>query len=381
MMAPVAAPDPSFFLLSCHGCEDFIKQDVFSKLCRHLLAESFNRWFSLKPSAAARSYTRRNPSRVEDVYRVNCKKLGEGRFGIVYAATHRITGERWVCKKVRKQIGTRGRRSEDVLREINSVASIDHPNIIKVHEYFEDADAVCQIMELCEGGDLQELIDAAFHKKTIQLYSEAFMKDVMRQTFQALACVHRKGLVHRDLKPQNIMLLRKHVAGASTCSIKLIDFGLAEHVRPDRRHLDHLGGTPLYMAPEAFRLELTTKSDIWSAGVILYNLATGDYPFMAQWPVPNGLDRGWWLLETCKQIQDVDKEHKFNPRLSSVSDHLVDFLCETLRKDPELRYDAPGCLRHSWLEEFETDRSSRQIASKTWLETLFPVPWYEFSRF
>merc|ERR1719210_1197331 len=117
----------------------------------------------------------------------------------------------------------------------------------------------------------------------------------MKQTLRALAFMHAQRYIHRDLKPQNIMLM-----DSDSNSIKVIDFGLAELFTGDQKVTDTFGGTLLYMAPEVFHLKLTRKTDIWSAGVILYNLITGEYPFIATWPLPPGKDLDWWQAETKK---------------------------------------------------------------------------------
>merc|ERR1719336_1908324 len=129
------------------------------------------------------------------------------------------------------------------------------------------------------------------------------------------------------------MLVDKPGEGASACSIKVIDFGLAELFSPDQKQSSQLGGTLLYMAPEVFRLELTMKSDIWSVGVILYNLVTGDYPFMATWPLPPGKDMDWWQSEVERVIRNEPFAH--HPRLrSKVSSACTDLLNLMLEKDP-----------------------------------------------
>merc|ERR1711957_629180 len=105
---------------------------------------------------------------------------------------------------------------------------LDHPNVIKVFEYFDDADNISLIMEKCTGGELQDHIDAVFRHKKKKLHSEEFMADVMKQAFRALAFMHGKKILHKDLKPQNIMLVDPVFDGAASASIKIIDFGLSE---------------------------------------------------------------------------------------------------------------------------------------------------------
>merc|ERR1719352_1873244 len=101
--------------------------------------------------------------------------------------------------------------------------------------------------------------------------------------------MHSKPFAHKDLKPQNIMLVDK--VGTS---IKVIDFGLAELFTSKKDTAKFIGGTLLYMAPECFNDAMGLKGDIWSTGVILYNLMCAGMPFCATWPPPPGRDQKWW---------------------------------------------------------------------------------------
>lgn len=234
--------------------------------------------------------------------------------------------------------------SDQILQEIGNMAMLDHPNVIKVYEYFDDQTSVCQIMEPCNGGELQDKVDV-FRKTGKAPYDETFVCDVMKQTLRALAFMHNKPFLHKDLKPQNIMMVDKE-----NSSIKVIDFGLAELFNPKQKFAAVVGGTLLYMAPEVFRQQMTTKIDVWSAGVILYNLLTGDYPFLAQWPPPKGKDEGWWQDQTMTKIKN--EEPKQNERLKWWSPACVDLLMQMLQKDDSVRPDATGCLDHPWFRAY-----------------------------
>merc|ERR1719235_2224965 len=120
----------------------------------------------------------------------------------------------------------------------------------------------------------------------------------MKQTLRALAFMHGERFLHKDLKPQNIMMISD-----DSNSIKVIDFGLTELFEAHQKTSEVFGGTLLYMAPEVLDLQLSMKSDIWSAGVILYNLITGWYPFIGQWPLPPGKNQSWWEEETKRLIR------------------------------------------------------------------------------
>lgn len=344
--------DPTFSSTESIRLPDSMECHVFVELCRHLLTKTLKKWFPPKLPVEMRSFVRKNLSRVEEVYDFEENQLGKGSFGIVYGVKHKISGDRRVCKKIEKQTGTDGMELEDILHEIERMASLDHPNVIKVYEYFEDANAIYQIMEPCGGGELQDKVKAV--KQTGIMLSEDIIRDVIKQVLRALAFMHSKRVMHSDLKPQNIMLVDEAVAGAGACSIKVIDFGLAELFSPDQQHSEKTGGTLLYMAPEVFQCEAVMKSDIWAVGVILYNLITGGYPFMAPWPLPDGKNMQWWQSETMRLIQDSSLTYKQHPHLSSVSPQLLAFLDKLLQKDPGSRPDAAECLCDPWFKANES---------------------------
>lgn len=335
------------------------------RLVEFVLLDRLNTWFPTKLPAKTHSFVRKNAAKLEDVYEVG-KLLGEGSFGKVYKVTHRISSETRVCKKIAKIKGAEGMKMEEILAEIESMAMLDHPNVIKVYEYFEDRDSVAQIMEPCSGGELQETIEAV-HQKGGPSYSETFICDVMKQTLRALAFMHGNRYMHKDLKPQNIMLVDK---GSS--SIKVIDFGLAELFQAHQETSDAFGGTLLYMAPEVFQYKLGMKSDVWSAGCILYNLYTGDYPFMAPWPLPKGRTMEWWQQELARSIQSDPMRQ--NPKLAGWSREGLDLLQLMLHKDVDRRPDAAQCLDHAWFTKFAGEPPPLSVGVTQCLEAFAGQP-------
>lgn len=313
----------------------------FLAFCSYFLSSLRETWFPDILPVSTSSFVRRNPRLLADVYRIG-EKLGEGSFGVVHRAHHKVSGEQRVCKTI--SINKSKMTLEQILPEIGNMAMLDHPNVLKVYEYFADKTSVSQILEVCSGGELQDKIEV--FKKTGQPgYDEAFICDVMKQTLRALAFMHSLRFLHKDLKPQNIMMVDKE-----SSSIKIIDFGLAELLRTNEEFAASVGGTLLYMAPEVFVKRMTVKVDIWSAGVILYNLLTADFPFLAQWPVPPGRDEQWWQIETTKKIRE--EELHSHPRLQSASPSCLDLLRQMLCKDESLRPDAAQCLEHAWFRGF-----------------------------
>jgi len=339
----------------------------FDKVCREVFNDRILAWFPTKLPVKAHSFVRQNPQAPDAVYEFG-EKLGEGSFGIVHGVTHRLSGEKRVCKKIAKLKGKSGMKESEILSEIESMAMLDHPNVIKVYEYFNEHDSISQIMEPCYGGELQDRIDDVF-KKGKPAYSEEFICDVMKQTLRALAFMHEERFMHKDLKPQNIMLCDK-----DSSSIKVIDFGLAELFEADKPVSDQFAGTLLYMAPEVFRLELTVKVDVWAAGVILYNLVTGDYPFMAPWPLPPGRDMEWWQAELQRVIQTQSYRPHARFQNGAVSPACRSLLDQMLQKDPRSRPDATGCLEHRWFKQFCQTAPTLSVGVTQCLEAYSGMP-------
>jgi len=314
--------------------------DDFIRMCRAVLQDHQKLWFPETLPVRTSTFVKRNYRPLEEIYKMG-EKLGEGSFGIVYKVEHRISGEHRVCKKIAKK---KSDMSDDqILQEIGNMALLDHPNVIKVYEYFNDDQYVSQIMEPCYGGELQDKVDVL--RKTGQApYDEAFICDVMKQTLRAVAFMHTKPFLHKDLKPQNIMLVDTECA-----SIKVIDFGLAELFNKGQEYAAFVGGTLLYMAPEVFRQKMTVKIDVWSAGVILFNMCTGDFPFIATWPPPAGKDAAWWHEATIKKISN--EKMKDHPGLQRVSAMCRDLLMKMLDKDDSRRPYAAQCLEHPWFRQ------------------------------
>lgn len=152
------------------------------------------------------------------------------------------------------------------MKEIEFMKNIDHPNVIKFYEVFEDKEELHLVMEYCKGGDLHHWL------KEKNRFSESQCRNILYQILRSVAHIHNKKICHRDLKPDNFLLKKKNM-----CQLKLIDFGLSHHFKNKR--LKDMVGTPYYMAPEVINGSYNEKCDIWSVGVIFYYLATGKLPF------------------------------------------------------------------------------------------------------
>lgn len=155
-------------------------------------------------------------------------------------------------------------------REVEMMKMMDHPNVVKLHETFEDKNQVSLVMELCDGGELFDRVATAVR------LTESEGKVVMRQVFRTVSYLHENNIAHRDLKLENFLLTRKGPIEGNV--LKLIDFGAACHSPVGKIHMS-LVGTTQYMAPQVLMKSYDRSCDLWSCGVIMYTLLKGQLPF------------------------------------------------------------------------------------------------------
>jgi calcium-dependent protein kinase len=203
---------------------------------------------------------------LRDIYKIG-KVLGEGAFGEVRLCTHRETKEKRAVKVLKKESMDAAEQAT-MLSEINILRSLDHPNIVKIFEYFEDEKRFYIVTEHIQGGELFDEIIARGK------FNEQDAGVLMKQLLSCVAYCHDRDIVHRDLKPENVLL----EASKEFDQIKVIDFGTAMRHKPGSFLKDTIG-TPYYIAPEVLLHKYSKQCDIWSLGVILYITLSGIPPF------------------------------------------------------------------------------------------------------
>ena len=213
------------------------------------------------------------------------RRLGAGAMGVVYLARQMALDKTVAIKVLHRELAVDGLFTERFRREARAASRLDHPNSIRVFDFGEEPDGLLYLaMEYVEGRDLFTLL--AEHGPL----PPASIVDLLSQVLAALSVAHDLGVLHRDLKPENIMVLRgEGDDGQPIDVVKVCDFGIAKivdaSVPPEedaRRHTTKglVVGTPEYMSPEQARGEaLDGRSDLYSVGVILYELLTGRVPF------------------------------------------------------------------------------------------------------
>lgn len=250
--------------------------------------------------------------------------LGSGNFGIVKLGISKLGNKQKVAiKSVLKE-----RVKEDLQnlqRELMILKSVDHPNIIKLYEVFEDEKYIHIVMEYCSGGELFDRLE----KKG--KYSEKEAASLMYKLFHAINHMHISNISHRDLKPENCLFETRR----EDAELKLVDFGLASKFSKEKG-MSTLVGTPYYVAPEIINGDYGPECDIWSLGVILYTLLVGYPPF-----------RGENKAEIFKKVRQAKyslKEKEFK----TVSQEAKDLIKKLLNPDSKNRISAALAMDEPW---------------------------------
>ena len=229
------------------------------------------------------------------------KVLGEGAFGKVEKVRHKISREIRAMKVIHKdQIQLGSEEEKALINEINIVKTLDHPNIMKVFEYYNNDNCLFIISELLSGGELFDKIkENKFLKEEVCAY-------LMKQIFSAVDFCHEKKIIHRDLKPENVLIESEEEARKEFFTVKLIDFGTSDKMKKGQK-FDLQVGTPYYTAPEVLNNNYNEKCD-----------------------------------KMCK-VDFNDEEW------DNISSDAKDLIKKLLIKDTNKRYSAKKALNHPWI--------------------------------
>ena len=262
------------------------------------------------------------------------KMIGKGSFARVYLVEDKFTGRRYAVKAFSKEyLLSQPKGKDSLLNEILVMKKLNHENIMKLEEIHESKNSIYLVLELLQGG---ELLNYMTYKKRL---GHDEIHNVMKCLLHALNYMADKNIMHRDLKPDNIILKKK--SNLSQAVLKLVDFGLATPCDVDE-YLFKRCGTPGFVAPEIIlapskqNIHYSSKCDVFSAGIIFYILLTNRSPFEGK---------------TFKEILQKNKECKINFNLTPLMNNKLafDLLKKMLEKDVDRRISAKEACSHPYL--------------------------------
>ncbi|XP_010671457.2 serine/threonine-protein kinase TIO isoform X1 [Beta vulgaris subsp. vulgaris] len=261
--------------------------------------------------------------------------VGEGSFGKVYKGRRKYTGQTVAMKFIMKH-GKSDKDLHNLRQEIEILRKLKHENIIEMLDSFETAQEFCVVTEFAQG----ELFEVLEDDKCLP---EEQVKAIAKQLVRALHYLHSNRIIHRDMKPQNILI-------GSGSIVKLCDFGFARAMSMNTVVLRSIKGTPLYMAPELVREQpYNHTADLWSLGVILYELFVGQPPF--------------YTNSVYALIRHIIKDPVKYPE--NMSPEFKSFLKGLLNKVPQQRLSWPGLLEHPFIKDFSANLETRELVSAT----------------
>ena len=283
-----------------------------------------------KKSTFKREGTTTSLMDIRNVYKFEPKVIGNGFFGTVRVAVlKKNPSKKFAVKTIYKE---KVQKNLHLLkRELEILKTLDHPNIVKFYETYQDDKFFHFVMEYCSGGELLERI------ADNGCLNEKEAASIMKKIFSAVKYLHEHGIVHRDLKPENFLFSHR----GKDAEVKVIDFGLSRQFEGNESsiglNMQTMVGTAFYVAPEVLNGHYDCRCDNWSLGVITYILLCGSPPFYG---------------ETSKDVFELVKKGKFgfNGQVwRKVSKQAKDFISKLICVDVNKRMTAEFALQHLWL--------------------------------
>ena len=275
------------------------------------------------------------------------KNIGKGAFGEVFLTTKKGTSKLFAAKQIDREFFDNQTTQKYFLNEVYILQKLNHPNIVHFETLKKTKQNIYIIMEYCNGGELSKALEDHI-EKTGKPFSQEVVQHLMKQIISAFKYIHEKGIIHRDIKLQNILLNYdtnedKKNKNLMKATIKIIDFGFAAMI--DKAGLKYSTlGSPLYMDPlilkevqkrgkKTNKLGYDQKADIWSLGTICYEMAIGQCAFDAD--------------KIDELIQKIEKGEYMIP--TTLSQELISFINGMLQYDPKQRLTIEQLAKHSFL--------------------------------
>jgi len=275
-------------------------------------------------------------------YKMQKKELGSGAYGKVkFGLPIRGAGQRAI-KEVRKknEEDRRGMSKDAIKVEVDAMASLDNPHIIRLFEVFQDRVNVYLVMEYCAGGDVCDAIQAE------SSFTEKIASNIMKQVANGVAYMHRKHICHRDLKPDNFLLQDKNTRLEHN-HLKIVDFGCAWHFKNPDDFSQKKVGSQFYIAPEVIRRKYQCSCDVWSCGVTMYILLSGFPPFRTE-------------SEILANKLTFPSEDWCN-----VSDDAKELIKVQMQVDVSKRWSMEQVLEHVWIDKNAPKSRSEPLKVQT----------------
>ncbi|CRG93685.1 calcium-dependent protein kinase 2, putative [Plasmodium gallinaceum] len=274
--------------------------------------------------------------KLEDKYVID-KKLGQGTYGCVYKGINKTTRQYYAIKGEKKD---RLKNINRFFQEIEIMKKLDHPNIVKLYETFEDDNFIFLVMELCSG---KELFDSIIEQGS---FTEKNAATIMKQIFSAIFYLHSLNIVHRDIKPENFLFQSE----SKDSLLKIIDFGLSKKLY-EGEFTTTKAGTPYYVAPQVLEGKYDKKCDIWSSGIIMYTLLCGYPPFYG--------DTDNEVLKKVKQGEFCFYENDWG----NISLDAKDLITNLLKYNPDERCTIEEALNHPWITQMTKSKKNIALSS------------------
>ena len=279
-------------------------------------------------------------------YVVFKKRIGKGAFSTIYKGYHKHTKEMVAIKEI--SLETLNKFEGQLKRETTIMKQMNHPNIVKLWETIIDdkTDSIYLVMEFFDRGDFSKFLN---HRPLREKYAIKYLKQIS----QGIKYLLDRKIIHRDLKPQNILV-------SATGTLKITDFGFARYFDNDIL-IQTICGSPMYMAPEIMKnKKYDHKSDLWSIGVIFFEMLTGKPPFKAK--------------NIYELIRVIENDPIEIPTKFTLSKECKKLLFSLLEKDPIKRISWQDFFTHELLQECDPFEEENKLMEISTLETFPTIP-------